>query len=105
MDRALLDSNNDADVAREAGIDTVHEIRAENEKEEEAEEEAEEEEEEEEEEESEIDDDDDVVKDVLAGGTENADFILDLLRRRGMNEMAMRDLHSSELWKSSEVYC
>jgi serine/threonine protein kinase len=103
MDRALLDSNNDADVAREAGIDTVHEIRAENEKEEEAEEEAEEEEEEEEE--SEIDDDDDVVKDVLAGGTENADFILDLLRRRGMNEMAMRDLHSSELWKSSEVYC
>ena len=44
-------------------------------------------------------------EDVLAGGTKNADFILDLLRRRGVDESGMRYLHTTELWKSSEVYC
>ena len=47
----------------------------------------------------------DAEEDVLVGGTKNADFILGLLRRRGMEEPAMRYLHTTELWKTSEVYC
>ncbi len=42
---------------------------------------------------------------VLSGGTESADFMIDFLRSREMDEILRLDLRLMELWKPSEVYC